>query len=120
MAKLKFNTRDEFLAIDLDYVAAFQADGSYTKAVYITQREYMLNATLSQVEEALTPYRDAGYKFLRLGRRIIINHKFLSRILVTQQLLILSNGGSQDLRIRIPKQVLRQYKEAVSKSGIQM
>ena len=120
MAKLKFNTRDEFIAIDLDYVAAFQADGAYTKAVYITQREYMLNATLSQVDEALGPYRDAGYKFLSLGRRVIVNHKFLSRILVTQQLLILSNGGAHDLRVRIPRQVLRQYKEAVSKSGIQM
>jgi DNA-binding LytR/AlgR family response regulator len=120
MAKLNFNTRDELISIDLDLVAAFKADGSYTKAVYITQREYMLNATLSQVDEALAPYRQAGYKFLRLGRQIIINHKFLSRILVTQQLLILSKGDSHDLRIKIPKQVLRQYKEAVSQSGKQM
>ena len=118
MAKLNFNTRDELISIDLDLVAAFKAEGSYTQAVYITQRKFMLSATLSQVDEALTPYRQAGYKFLRLGRQIIINHKFLSRILVTQQLLILSNGDSHDLNIKIPKQVLRQYKEAVAKSGL--
>ena len=120
MAKLNFNTRDELISIDLDLVAAFKAEGSYAQAVYITQRKYMLNATLSQVDEALTPYRQAGYKFLRLGRGIIINHKFLSRILVTQQLLILSTGDANDLKIKVPRQVLRQYKDAVAKSGQQM
>ena len=118
MAELNFNTRDELIAIDLDLLAVLQANGSYTRIVYITKREYTLSINISKLEEALTAYRKDGYKFLRLGRSVIINHRFLSRIQLTKQQLVLSDGVTHDLRVRIPKQILRQYKEAVANSGI--
>lgn len=119
MAKLNFNTRDELIALDLDLLAVIQANGVYTRAVYITKREFILSANISKVEEALMSYRKDGYKFLRLGRSVIINHRFLSRIQLTKQQLVLSDGNAYDLRVRIPKQTLRQYKEALAKSGLQ-
>lgn len=114
MAKINFNSRDELLSLNLDLLAAIQACGKYTRAVYINKREFTLTINLSKMEEALKGY--PGYHFIRLGRSIIINHKFLQRIEVNKQQLVLSDGDKNDLRIRIPKQILREYKEAVASS----
>ena len=120
MAKINFNTRDELIAIDLDLLAAVEANGSYTRALYISKREFLLTTTISSVEKALSHFNAQGYKFIRLGRSVIINHKFLARIELNKQQLVLSDGISHDVRVRIPKQTLRTYKEAVSRSGHQI
>ncbi len=120
MAKINFNSRDELISLNLDLLAALQANGSYTRAVYINKREFMLTVNISKVEEALRAYQSSGYKFLRLGRSVIINHRFLQRIELNKQQLVLSDGDKCDLRVRIPKQTLREYKEAVAKSNHQI
>lgn len=117
MARVNFNTRDELVSIDLDLFAAAQASGSYTRILYITKREFLITANISKVEEALKGFNGPEYKFLRLGRSVIINHKYLMRIELNKQQLILSDGDQHDLRVRIPKQTLRVYKDAVAQSG---
>ncbi len=120
MAKLNFDTRDELISLDLDLLAAVQASGSYSRAVYINKREFMLTVNISKVEEALNAYRPKGYRFIRLGRSVIINHRMLTRIELTKQILLLSDGDKNDIRVRIPKKILRQYKEAVASKGTQL
>ena len=112
MAKINFNSRDELLTLNLDLLAAIQANGKYTRAVYINKREFTLTVNITKVEEALKDYHD--YRFIRLGRSIIVNHQFLLRIELNKQQLVLSDGYKNDLRIRIPKQNLRDYKEAIA------
>ena len=87
MAKLYFDSRDELTCIDTDLVAVVQANGNYRKN-----------------------------RFIRLGRSFIINHSFLHKIDVLKQQLILSDGDKNEVRIKLPKLILKSYKTATIKS----
>lgn len=116
MAKLFFDTRDELTCIDTDQIAVVQANGNYSRVVYITKREVMLTHGITKLEEILKSYNSKNNRFIRLGRSIIINHSFLHKIDVLKQQLILCDGGKNEIRIKIPKQILKSYKNATIKS----
>jgi len=116
MAKLYFDTRDELTCIETDLVAAVQANGNYSHVVYITKREIMLTHGISKLEEILRAYNSKSNRFIRLGRSIIINHSYLQKIDVLKQQLVLSDGDKNEIRITIPKQILKSYKSATVKS----
>lgn len=116
MAKLYFNTRDELICIDTDLVAVVQANGNYSRVVYITKREMMLPHGISKMEEILKEDRGAYSRFIRLGRSIMVNHHYLQKIDVLKQILILSSGDKNEIRITVPKQILKSYKNATVKS----
>lgn len=116
MAKLFFDTRDELTCIDTDQIAVIQANGNYSRVVYITKREVMLTYGITKLEEILKSYNSKNNRFIRLGRSIIINHSFLYKIDVIKQQLILCDGGKNEIRIKIPKQILKSYKNATIKS----
>lgn len=116
MAKLYFHTRDELTCIETDLVAAVQANGNYSRIVYITKREVMVTHGLSNIEEILKSYNNNRNRFIRLGRSIIINHSFLHKIDILKQQVVLSDGDKNEIRITIPKQILKSYKSATVKS----
>lgn len=116
MAKLYFDSRDELTCIETDLVAAIQASGNYSRVVYITKKEVMLTYGISKLEVILKSYNSKRNRFIRLGRSIIINHSFLQKIDVLKQQLVLSDGDKNDIRITIPKQILKSYKNATIKS----
>lgn len=103
--------------IDLDQIAAIQANGNYTKVVYMTGREITLTSGVSKVAQyiAYSVQHEKSPHFVKLGRSIIINQNYLLRIDLQKQVLVLSNGGKAELRVRIPKNVLRSYKELIEK-----
>lgn len=116
MAKLYFNTRDELTCIDPNRVAVVQANGNYSRAVYITRREIMLTYGISKLEEVLKSYNGKSNRFIRLGRSVIINHAFLQKIDLQKQQVILCDGDKNEIRVTIPKPILKTYKQAVIKS----
>ena len=116
MAKLYFNTRDELVCIDANKIAVVQANGNYSRVVYITKREFMLTHGISRLEEILKSYNSKDNRFIRLGRSIIVNHVFLQKIDVQKQQIVLSDGDKNEIRITIPKPILKTYKQAVVKS----
>lgn len=116
MAKLYFDSRDELTCIDSDLVAVVQANGNYSRVVYITKREIVLTQGISKMEEILKMYNSNSNRFIRLGRSIIVNHSFLQKIDVLKQQLVLSDGDKNEIRITIPKQILKTYKNATIKS----
>ena len=116
MAKLYFDSRDELTCIDSDLVAVVQANGNYSRVVYITKREIVLTQGISKMEEILKMYNSSTNRFIRLGRSIIVNHSYLQKIDVLKQQLVLSDGNKNEIRITIPKQILRNYKNATIKS----
>lgn len=116
MAKLFFDSRDELTCIDSDLVAAVQANGNYSRVIYITKKEIMLTYGISKIEEILKSYNGKRNRFIRLGRSIIVNHSFLQKIDILKQNVVLSDGDKNELRITIPKQILKSYKNATIKS----
>lgn len=116
MAKLYFNTRDELTCIDANKVAVVQANGNYSRVVYITKRELMLTCGISKLEEILKSYNSKDSRFIRLGRSFIINHSYLQKIDIQKQQIILSDGDRNEIRVTIPKPILKTYKNATIKS----
>ena len=116
MPKIYFNTRDELTCIDANKVAVVQANGNYSRVVYITKREIMLTYGISKMEEILKSYNNKNNRFIRLGRSFIINHAFLQKIDVLKQQIILSDNDKNEIRVTISKPVLKSYKQAVIKS----
>ena len=115
MARLYFNTRDDLICIDTDLVAAVKADGNYSKVFYITGRVIHLSMGISQLEEILKSKASNRNRYVRLGRSCIVNHAFLFKIEPLKQQLILSDGHKCDLKVPLPKQTLKSYKDALEK-----
>jgi len=116
MTKLYFDSRDELTCINPDLVAVVQANGNYSRVLYITKREIVLTQGITKMGEILKMYNSQTNRFVRLGRSIIVNHFYLQKIDVLKQQLILSDGNKNDIRITIPKQILKTYKNATIKS----
>lgn len=116
MAKLYFNTRDELTCIDANKVAVVQANGNYSRVVYITKREIMLTFGISKLEDILKSYNNKDNRFIRLGRSFIVNHAYLQKIDVQKQQITLSDGDKNEIRVTIPKPILKTYKNATIKS----
>lgn len=116
MAKLYFNSRDELSCIETDMIAVVQANGNYSRIVYITKKEVPLTIGISKLEEALKAYNGKKNRFIRLGRSFIINHSYLTKVDVLKQILILSDNNKNEIRVSISKNILKSYKGAIAKS----
>jgi DNA-binding LytR/AlgR family response regulator len=112
MAKLCLNSRDELVLIDLDTVVLFQADGNYTKLMYVGGLKQTLSMGLSKLELCLKAALPEGKSnFIRLGRSMIINQKYLYSINMTTHKLFLGDFNSHLYGITAPKPLLKAYKE---------
>ena len=116
MAKLYFNTRDELSCIETDMIAVVQANGNYSRVVYITQKDVTLTTGISKLEQTLKSYNGKKNRFIRLGRSLIINHSYLIKVDVLKQILILSDNDKNEIRVTVPKNILKSYKGAIAKS----
>lgn len=121
MNKICINTRDELNLIDLDLVACINASGNYSNVLYIDGNKIMVSLGLSQFE---TIIKDAINKqgisntFVRLGRSVIINNRYLRQINILKQKLTLSDRGTHAYQLTVPKNLLKNYKELIRKSYI--
>ena len=116
MAKIYFNSRDEMTCVDTDLIAVIQADGNYSKVVYITKREFMLPYGISKLEQILHAHKEAQTRFVRLGRSLIVNHRYLYKIDIMKQLVILTDGSKEEIRLNLPKPIVKTYKKAIAMS----
>jgi DNA-binding LytR/AlgR family response regulator len=97
-------------------IAVVQANGNYSRVVYITKKEVTLTTGISKLEETLKSYNGKKNRFIRLGRSFIINHAYLTRVDVLKQILVLSDNDKNEIRVPIPKNILKSYKSAIAKS----
>lgn len=116
MYKLCINSRDDLLIIDLEKIAYFQANGNYTHLCYISGDTHLLTIGLTKVEESVrkTWPMATPSPFVRLGRSLIINQRYLSQISVLKQKLILSDNNGHTFSLGVPKPLLKEYKEKIN------
>ncbi len=118
MPRLCINSRDELIIIDLEKVAYLRAQGNYTEVMYIEGQSLLLTLGLSRLE---TMIRDSMPKdrpgiFARMGRSLIINQRYLTRISVLNQKLTLSDRGKNAYALSVPKDLLKGYKKAIAQA----
>ena len=118
MIKGYIKNRDELLVLHIDNIAYLLADGNYTKIVYIGGIQVVITMGISKVEEIICQQTgdDDSNKFVRLGRSLVINQKFLHHINVAKQKLTLFDGNKNTLTLQLPKQLLRTYKSELCDS----
>lgn len=118
MIQLCLNSRDEMLIVDLDQVAYIQASGNYCKLMYISGQSLLISLGLAKIETLIRKINISSTpnRYVRLGRSLIINQRYLFRISLTRQRLVLSDYSKNLHELEVSKPVLKQYKEQLSKS----
>ena len=113
MAKIYFNSRDELIAVDFERVAVIQANGNYTRVIYINKHEVTLSMGITKLSETIQKHEFHTAHFIRIGRSCIINHTFLERIDIARQLIVLTDCDGYEIRLNASKQVLKSYKSSL-------
>ena len=116
MAKICYNSRDELVMLDLNNVACIQAESNYTHLIYMCGERMMLATGISKIEEMVAQAFISSSEpcpFIRLGRSCMINQQFLQRIDTLKQVVTLGDFQGHHLTIKVPKKMIRAYKESV-------
>lgn len=79
--KLRFNQKGKTIFIDPDEIVYCRADGNYTEIFMDEAHKEVVSHHLSQVDDLLIG------DFLRLGRSLIINRKYLSKVDRSRQII---------------------------------
>lgn len=118
MKKICINNRDELVMLFVDNIAYVMADGNYTKICYIGGLNIVLSFGLSKVEKMISASYSSGQTspFVRLGRSVIINQLFLYDINLLKQHLVLSDCMKNTITLKLPKPLLKKYKDLVNQS----
>ncbi len=119
MTELYFNTRDELNRIDVAKIVYFEADGNYTDIVMVNKLRAAICMNLGEMEKAIAqqvpPQENT---FMRIGKRFIINMRYIYQINVLKQQLILSDYDHFAFQVNISKEALRKVKELMLQNRI--
>lgn len=118
MKKICINNRDELIMLLVDNIAYILADGNYTKIVYITGMQVILSIGITKVEKIISDsYPSSSVcPFVRLGRSVVINQRYLYNINLLKHRLQLTDGEHDCLTLQMPKQILKDYKTLITKT----
>lgn len=112
-----FVSRDELLRVDLSSVVYFEADGNYTKLVSVNGQTDLVYMNLGRMEELLAlRFKDSPGAFARIGKRFIINLRFVYRVNTLKQELTLSDQTTFTQTLSISKIALKGLKDLLSPS----
>ncbi len=110
-----FSSRDELLRVDLSSIVYFEADGNYTRFVSMNGLSNMVCMNLGKMEELLgLRFKDAPGTFVRIGKRFIVNMKYVYRINTLKQELTLSDQATFTMTLGISKVALKALKDLIS------
>ena len=109
-----FNSRDELQRIEVSKIVYFEADGNYTDIVMVNKLRASILMNLGEMENALAAQLGDGANiFMRIGRRFIINLRYVYSVNVLKQQLILSDYDHFAFQVSISKDALKKMKELV-------
>lgn len=107
-----FNSRDELQRIDVSKIVYFEADGNYTDIVMVNKLRASICMNLGEMEKAIAAQvGDDARVFMRIGKRFIINMRYVYSINVLKQQLVLSDYDHFAFQVSISKDALKKMKE---------
>ena len=117
--RILFNSRDELLRMDISKIVYFEADGNYTHIVSLNKLKATIGASLAKTEEMLTSQLgDEAAQFMRVGKRFIVNFRYVYSINLAKQHLLLSDQENFAYQLPLSKDALKQMKELILKTHI--
>ena len=110
-----FQSRDEFLRVDLTAVMYFEADGNYTRFVSVNGLSTLVFMNLGKMEQLLSlRFKDAPGTFVRIGKRFILNLNYIYRINTLKQELTLSDQRTFTQTLSLSKIALKALKDLIA------
>lgn len=109
---LFFNSRDELYRVDIEKIVYFEADGNYTNFVLCNGQKGVVGQNLSGMQKVLSAnLREQASTFARIGKRFIVNLRYVYHIEVLRQRLTLSDGDRFAYQLPVSKDALKKLKE---------
>ena len=106
------NSRDQLFRLEITKIVYFEADGNYTKIVMANKLKALVALNLGQVEKALAEQvKEQAALFMRVGKRFIINRKYIYEVNLAKQCLVLSDFSLFAYQLLISKAALKGVKE---------
>lgn len=114
-----FNSRDTLIRLDIAKIVYFESDGNYTYIVAANKMKFCVTMNLSHMEEALAhQLGNHAKRFMRIGKRFIVNMEYIIQIDISKQRLVLSDCCQFAFQLPISKEALKTAKELVIQSKI--
>ena len=114
-----FNSRDSLIRIDTSKIVYFEGDGNYTHIVTSNKMKSCLTMNLSHTEEALAiQIGEHAKRFMRIGKRFIVNMGYIYMVDISKQALILSDCEHFVYHLPVSKEALKNVKELIVKARI--
>ena len=109
------NSRDQLLRLEITKIVYFEADGNYTKVVMANKLKAVVTLSLGNVEKALADQlMEQAAMFMRVGKRFIINRRYIFEVSIAKQNLILSDADSFAYQLPVSKAALKTIKDILT------
>lgn len=116
---LYFNSRDKLIRLDVQKIVYFESDGNYTFIVTCNKQKVCLTMNLSHTEEAMAlQLGDIAKRFMRIGKRFVVNMDYIYQVDIQKQYLYLSDYEHFNYQLPISKEALKTVKELVIQTKI--
>lgn len=111
MEWLKISTSTELVRVATDEIVLVRADGNYSDLVLTNGRSHKMTFQLHYFESSFQRLRNN--LFVRVGRSLIVNKRYIYVINLTDQILMFAGQQltSEIKPIRVPREALKQLKE---------
>lgn len=111
MEYIYFNSRGELVRQEIASIVYFEADGNYTKVVSANKLTSLVGKNLGDMEKALaTQLGETATTFIRLGKHFIVNSRYIHKISLYSQTLVLTDYARFTFTLPVSKDALRQLK----------
>ena len=109
-----FNSRDKLIRLDVQKIVYFEGDGNYTYIVTANKQKVCVTLNLAHTEEALAAQLGSNAKkFMRIGKRFIVNMNYIYQIDIQKQTLMLSDCERFLFQLPVSKEALKTVKDLV-------
>jgi len=115
MAQICINTRDEFIKVDLDKMLYAAADDNYISLYFLNGQSVVVCLSLQKLSLMIVgAYGTEKTKFIRIGRKYIVNRLFIMQINLLKQVLILSDMERiKPISLPVPKEALKTLRQTL-------
>lgn len=109
-----FNSRDMLLRIPVSQIVYFEADGNYTNIVTTNKLKACLCMNLGHTEQALAmQLGEHAHMFMRIGKSAIVNMRYICKVDIAKQQLLLSDFQHFTYSVPASKEALKSVKELI-------
>lgn len=113
---IHFSSSTELVVIPPDALAYVKADGNYSSLVLSDGTHFTLTMQLGQIESRLAySLADSPNRFIRIGKSLIINRRFIALINPGRGRLVLADGRSFRHELTASREALKSLKEYIEK-----